>query len=33
MQRCAEVNEQTPMWDDVSDAFNLKKKIAYVERL
>lgn len=33
MQRWAELNEQTPMWDDIADAFDPAKEIAYVDQL
>jgi transposase InsO family protein len=33
MQRWAELNEQTPMWDDTAEAFDPAKEIAYVDQL
>ena len=33
MQRCAELLEQTPLWDDVAEAFDPVKEIIFVDRL
>ncbi len=33
MQRCAELLDQTPLWDDVAEAFDPVKEITFVDRL
>ena len=33
MQRCAEVLDQTPLWEDVAAAFDPVKEITFVDRL
>lgn len=33
MQRCAELLDQTPLWDEVAEAFDPVKEITFVERL